>query len=129
MQVLEEVVQNRGGAGDARNVLHGRAIEVADPDADRELGRVAESPIVPEVGAGAGLAGDGKVEAERGLGAEGECARRVVAQDVGDEISGGWVGDLAAAVAGRDPRRGSAVIARRLARRPSEQRVPRSRSR
>ena len=71
MQVLDNLMQQRRCASDAGDVFHWRAVEIPDPDPHREFRRVAESPIVTEIGAGAGLASDGEVEAKRGLDAKG----------------------------------------------------------
>src|ERR1017187_7175382 len=88
-------MQQWRGAGDAGDVFHGGAIKVPDPDANGELGGIAESPIVSEVRAGASLAGDRKCKSKRRFCAERQGTRIVVAQDVGDQIRGGRVGDLA----------------------------------
>ena len=45
---LHHGAKERARAGDAADALHGRAVEVADPHADRDLPREADGPVVPE---------------------------------------------------------------------------------
>ena len=73
--------------------MHRRAVRVSDPNAGREFRRIAERPVVTEIRTGAGFAGDWKFKAQRRFGAKGEQPRIVVAEDVREEVSSGWVGD------------------------------------
>ncbi len=63
-QKIKYIVEDGRCSGDTRDMSHGRAIEIAGPDSDREFWGVAECPIVTEIGAGAGLAGDREIEKE-----------------------------------------------------------------
>src|SRR2546423_3517971 len=79
MKMLEQVMQDRTGAGDAGDLEHRCAVEIADPHANGEFRRVTKGPIVTKIRAGAGLAGHREIKPQGSLRAEGERAGRVVA--------------------------------------------------
>ena len=81
-------MKNGACSTDAGDTGHGRVIEVADPDADGEIGSETEAPIVTKVGGGAGFDGARKGEAEDGIGAEGPGPGLIVGEDVSDEVAG-----------------------------------------
>ena len=77
-------VEDRRGAGDAGRGLERRAIEVADPDADGHVARVADGPVVVIRLRRAGLHGDMERELEAPAAPEDVLARVAVGQDVAD---------------------------------------------
>ena len=83
-QMIEDAVQNRPSARHTGDLVHRRAIEVADPNADRELRRKADRPIVAKVRARARFARYRIVVAQCRMDAERERARGVIAQHVRD---------------------------------------------
>src|SRR5213082_3269820 len=95
MKMFEQIMENWAGACDAGYLFHRCTVEISYPNANRELRRIAQGPVVAEIGAGAGLAGDREIEAERSFSAKGERSRGVITEDVGDQIGGGGVGDVA----------------------------------
>ena len=78
-------MEERAGAGDAADALHRRAVEVADPHGDGDLGREADGDVVAVALRGAGLGGDGERELEHAVLAERREARVAVGEDVGDD--------------------------------------------
>ena len=85
-------IPDRRRAGETGHILHGFVVGVADPDAHRQLRRVAHGPVVFEAVGRAGLGRDLAVgQRQRRIGAKGGRARHVVAHDVLHQI-----GDLGA---------------------------------
>src|SRR3954453_23995861 len=84
MQIVKHGVENRSGAGHPGNLAHGRAVEIAYPDADGKLGRETDRPVVPKIGARPGFAGHRIIEAQSRVYSKSESARGIVAQDIGD---------------------------------------------
>ena len=84
LKVGEDLVEDGTGPGHTGDVLHGPALEVACPDADRELRGKAERPVVAIAGAGASLGRHPERQAQGRAQTEGEGPGLVVAQDVCD---------------------------------------------
>ena len=80
------VVPERSGTGHAGDLLHPLVIGVANPDADDELGRVPDRPVVAKIGRRPGLDRGGEGESQYAFLTEGGDPRPVVAEDVGDQI-------------------------------------------
>ena len=95
---IHDRAPDRARAIDAGNLLHRRVVAVADPDADRDIGRVADRPGVVPFVAGAGLDGGRPAigQLHHIARAEHILARDVVAQDIGEQV-----GDLLAVLAQR----------------------------
>ena len=67
VEFFHAAVEDGGGTADAGDGVHGAVVEVAHPDRNGVVGRVADTPIVPVVGGGAGFDGAtvGKAESRR----------------------------------------------------------------
>src|SRR5947208_3193124 len=87
-------VKNGTGAGDAAGVPERGAIEVSDPDSDRDGACVADGPVVVVGLRRAGFDGDREGKVEIAAASEDEFAGFGITKDVGDP-EGGSVGDSA----------------------------------
>jgi hypothetical protein len=88
VQVVHHVAPHRRRPRDAGHVPHRTPIEVADPDPDRVAVRVADTPVVAHVLAGAGLHRAPEAGRQFVAQAEGHAARAAVGQDVADDEDG-----------------------------------------
>jgi hypothetical protein len=89
-ELEHERAEDGGGAGDAGDLAHRRIIEVPDPDGDGMVAGETDRPVVAVAGAGAGLDGAGKGEAEGRAWSEGLAAGHGIGEDIGDEVGGLW---------------------------------------
>src|SRR6266508_3443416 len=108
LETIHDRAPDCARAVDTGDLLHRRVVAIANPDADGDIGRVADRPRVVPFIAGAGL--DGGRPAIRQLnhiaGAEHILARHIVAHDIGEQV-----GDLLAVLAQRrPPRRGPGAL-------------------
>ena len=82
MDFLHDVVPDRGGAHYAANVLHLGIVRIADPDANRIIGRVANRPVVAPVRCCAGLDRRRPRQFEDTVRTKPGRARRVIREDI-----------------------------------------------
>ncbi len=64
MEPHHDVAPEGGGSGDAGDLAHGAAVEVADPGGDGVVVAESDRPGVTKVGGGAGFDGGFEGEAE-----------------------------------------------------------------
>ena len=87
LQAHHNAVKDGAGAGDARDIEHGRVIKITDPHGHGILCGKAAAPVVTVVGGGTGFGRAGEGEAQAGAFAEGGGAGGGIAENVGNLVA------------------------------------------
>ena len=85
MQFVHYLTPDRRSTADPRNIVHGLARGIADPDGDGEIAGKADAPVVAHILAGPGFDRRRVSGGQPGFQTASARPRRPVSEDVGDE--------------------------------------------